>query len=918
MQPRVPAVAWAVFALLSSVSVGARTPDPKPPLDADALLNWQVVDDDPAISSNGQYVVYTIRNQPRSSQTLIVQATKNPWKQEFVGATSARFTADGQKLVVHDPKAGLCVVTLGAAASECTPDVASFELKALAGVERLFYQTGGADHRLVIRNLQTDKEQSFSDVSRYATSKDGQTLVLLTESGPEGLRNQSLLWVDPIDGERRTIWHGRGANNLVINDVGDSLAFLVEGKVGDQSTRSVWLYRAAAAEATPLRGYGSEHTPASLTITRIERFSSDGRRLFVGASEIQPKPNPDAIKVNVWSYTDGELQPTQLAEAKDASLNGFAAVVELESDRITRLQEDGERITFGGEGSDGFALIEGRRSRWYELNSSTSYDSYYLVSTETGKRTRLPEVVGWPQLSPAGRYLVGSDSGWTDWYSYDVASGVTRNISEALSVPPADDNGYGSAQEKTWRGLIIAGWLVSDSAVLLYDRYDIWQVDPAGIKPPINLTHGYGRHNDITFRLAEIYRNRPIENLDLLLTAFDNGTKAAGFYRISAQQLDRDPERLTMGRYLYGSFDGKDIPTVRFGEAKARDAQVYLVGRESATESPNLFWTKDFRTFVPISDVHPERNYRWPKSELLSFETLDGRAEQAVLYRPQDFDSNNKYPAILFYYEKKSDQVNYFPEVPGNGGELSIPWFVSHGYVVVVPDIIYPPRRELGHNGESAYEAIIGIANYLKQFPWVDGQHMGLQGHSFGGFETLYVTTHTDRFAAAVASCGISDEVSSYGELWGSGEPRHGYYENRQGRMGATLWERPERYIENSPILEASRVSTPILTVANRPDQNVDFAQGLAWFTAMRRLGKRAWMLEYDDGGHGLQGKDYVDYTNRMQQFFDHYLKGSPAPKWMTQGIPARLKGIDNGMELDTTGAEPKELPANPSPVGIP
>jgi dipeptidyl aminopeptidase/acylaminoacyl peptidase len=324
--------------------------------------------------------------------------------------------------------------------------------------------------------------------------------------------------------------------------------------------------------------------------------------------------------------------------------------------------------------------------------------------------------------------------------------------------------------------------------------------------------------------------------------------------------------------------------------------------RSSPTESPNFFWTTDFKTFSQLSAIHPEKKYNWLTSELHTFGTLDGRTEHGILYKPEDFDPGKRYPVIFNYYEQRSDELYQFPDIQDpNGGNISIPWFVSRGYLVFIPDIHYA----MGANGPCAYNSIVGAAKYLSRFPWVDSKRMGIEGHSFGGYETIYVATRTDLFAAAIASSGPVNLVSEYGQLWGENNSKQDYYENRQGRMGGTLWQKPDAYIKTSPIFNLDKITIPILSVANKRDANVKFSHGLELFLGLRRLGKRAWMLQYDDGSHGVRGKDYVDLTIRMTQFFDHYLKGGPAPKWMTEGMPARLKGIEIGLELDMTGKSP-------------
>jgi dipeptidyl aminopeptidase/acylaminoacyl peptidase len=188
---------------------------------------------------------------------------------------------------------------------------------------------------------------------------------------------------------------------------------------------------------------------------------------------------------------------------------------------------------------------------------------------------------------------------------------------------------------------------------------------------------------------------------------------------------------------------------------------------------------------------------------------------------------------------------------------------------------------------------------YLSKKTWVDAQRMGLQGHSFGGYETNYIVTRTRLFAAACAASGVSDLVSWYGAVPRAGHAEYST-ERAQDRMGGTLWRLPDLYIKNSPIFRADKVTTPLLLMNDKEDRQVPFAQGVEFFTALRRLGKRVWMLQYDEGGHSVgRGKDAIDFSTRMAQFFDHYLKGAPAPYWMTRGIPARLRGIDDGLELE-------------------
>jgi dipeptidyl aminopeptidase/acylaminoacyl peptidase len=283
-------------------------------------------------------------------------------------------------------------------------------------------------------------------------------------------------------------------------------------------------------------------------------------------------------------------------------------------------------------------------------------------------------------------------------------------------------------------------------------------------------------------------------------------------------------------------------------------------------------------------------------TELHHWKSPDGKLLQGILYKPENFDSTKKYPLIFHYYDQQSDGLNIYVE-PGPSDVLNIPYFVSNGYVVFVPDIHYT----IGEPGESALRSVTSAARYLSKYSWVDTTKMGLQGHSFGGYETNYLITHTNLFAAAAEANGATDLVSSYGDLQAGASARW-LFEIFQFRLRATLWGRPDLYIKNSPIFKVPSVTTPLLMMHPKNDPIVPWSQAVELFNAMHRLGKTVWMLQYDEGDHGLNGKSAMDYTIRLTQFFDHYLKDAPAPLWITQGIPAKLKQVESRYELDPSG----------------
>lgn len=878
----------------------------KPPINISVFDNWHSVSN-PAITNNGRYVLYEIRNQPVGSRkegnkTVVVRETKGIWRMELPGVARASFTDDSARAVFIDSKGSLSLLTLGNSSIEEYPKVSSFELFKPNEAEWIVYQTITPDKELVLRSMVSGRQYSLKGATEHFVNNAGNSLVVKTESKKEGGETtQFLNWVNLADGKIKRIWAGRSASNAVFNTDGTQLAFTVEDKTDVQPEKSFWYYKVGMTEAELLANQRSAGIDDGLKLDTISGFSQDGSKIFVKLREQGLKPNPDAVQVDVWSYTDALLQSQQLAEL--GGTKTYESVIGISDRRIIRLQQKGEKVAIMPNWDSGdYLLIDGRQGDPEEMNwSPASQPSYYLVSVKNGERKYI-ENFKIESISKGHRYLIGYEMQNRqprnrELCSYEIATGRIFNISESIPVPLEIDE-YSLTRSK---GIRAVSWVAdTEPTLLIYDKYDIWQVDPAGKKAPINVTNGYGRKNNIKFRIADLGEYRSFEKTvgkdeKILLHAFNLTYKNEGFYLLSLGKKS-DPEQLTIGPYDYkAGLDDKP-------PLKARDADIHLVKRSSATESPNYFWTEDFKSFSPVSEVYPERKYNWLTSELASFRTLDGRTSKGVIYKPEDFDLAKKYPVIIHYYEQKSDNLNKYWELfVDNGGEVSIPWFVSHGYVVFTPDIHY----ELGKNGQSALNAVLGAADYLGGLPWVDGKHIGIQGHSFGGFETNYIVTHTTRFAAAISSSGMSDLISDYGSLWGQGPSKQGYFENRQGRMGATLWDNPAAYIENSPIFHVDRITTPMLTVANKEDKNVLFAQGLKLFLALRRLGKKAWMLQYDDEGHGVHGKAFVDYTIRSQQFFDHYLKGTPPPKWMTEGVPARMKGLDSGLEFDTSGKLP-------------
>jgi dipeptidyl aminopeptidase/acylaminoacyl peptidase len=327
---------------------------------------------------------------------------------------------------------------------------------------------------------------------------------------------------------------------------------------------------------------------------------------------------------------------------------------------------------------------------------------------------------------------------------------------------------------------------------------------------------------------------------------------------------------------------------------KAEKAENYLFTKGSYVLSPDLYTGTSLDNATQISHINPQQQeYNWGTASLFKWTAYDGKPAEGILYKPEDFDSTKKYPVLLYFYEKLSEGLyNYLPPAP-TPSRLNISFFVSRGYLVLAPDISY----ETGYPGKGAYNYVVSGARALATNTWVDSLNMGIQGQSWGGYQVAYLITQTSLFKAAWTGAPVANMTSAYGGIrWETGMNRQFQYERSQSRIGATLWEKPELYIENSPLFQLPKVTTPLAIMSNDADGAVPWYQGIELFTGLRRLGKQVWLLNYNNEAHNLvQRQNKKDIQRREQQFFDHFLKNAPAPEWMESGVPATEKGKNWG-----------------------
>ena len=755
---------------------------------------------------------------------------------------------------------------------------------------------------LWLRNLQTGEEKLFRNVAEYYFSKDGSKLLMEQSiDSKDSLRALIVLLYDLRKGFSDTL--SRGGNdfrNFTISDDGSQVAYVAERDAGLKDLEKfykLWYFRDGMDSAVALVAKTSVGMEIGMTVSEFANpeFSKLGKRLFFGVKPIRaPKDTSlveiDLVGLDVWHYNDDYLQTVQLNRLQTDLKHSYLTCIDLANDSIVQLATPAIPVVYKTNEGDGDMFVGvtdiGNRieSQW----TNTTKKDIYAISVKNGAaklvRKDLLGIISPSYLSPAGKYIMWYDSKAKNYFVYDGDS--VRNITSKIKLPLYDEE-YDSPDEPPPYGMM--GWGEHDSAVYIYDRYDIWRVDPLMTGKPENVIEGNGRKKKITNRYIKTDMEERFlsSGKKLLLRTFNDQTKKGGlsFIVLGIPNIKHGGRTTEEGNYSYGT------------PLKARDTLSFVYTKENFNESPDIYINEDLKTERKLSSINPQqKEYNWGTAELYKWKTFQGKRSEGILYKPEDFSPAKKYPLILYFYEKLSDGLYVYHPPSPTASRLNISFFVSRGYLVFAPDITYT----IGHPAKSAYDFIVSAAKDLAKHKWVDSQNIGIQGQSWGGIQVAQLITMTDMFKAAWAGAPVANMTSAYGGIrWETGLNRQFQYEKTQSRIGATLWEKPNLYIENSPLFHLPKVKTPLVIMANDADGAVPWYQGIELFTAMRRLDKKVWLLNYNGEAHNvMQRKNRKDLQIRQQQYFDWLLKDEKPAKWITEGVPAVKKGKDWGLEI--------------------
>ncbi|MFC0349987.1 S9 family peptidase [Undibacterium danionis] len=735
---------------------------------------------------------------------------------------------------------------------------------------------------LLLKNLKTGVSLNLGNVSEFefdhqgrylayivdATDKAGNAVVVQTlDSGASQVLDEGEVVYEKL------LWNDKGTGFTVLKGIEDkayldklwnALGFRLEANNRFVKT---------LVDPSKLKDF-----PADMTISgdAQPRWSKDFAWISFGIKDAKKKPKDEKKepevdeKVNLvlWHHQDKRLPTQQKVQQDMDKKRSAAALYRVADDKFVRIGDEKlTSVSLPLAGDWALAQDDSEYQRQASMDGRR-FSDVYAVNLKNGERRLLTKQASWTfGLAYDGRHYLHYEDG--HFFSVEMASGKRHNLTTGLNasfINLEDDHNLVKPPVQPF------GWSSDSRYVLLSDGWDIWKMPADGGKA-VQLTSD-GQRDQVRYQRRMVL-DQDEKGIDLskpqYFSAYGEWTKKAGFLRL---EPNGNVKRL--------AFD--DVSYRRL--LKAEKADVYLLSKETAIAPPDLYVSgeqlSDTRKLTDL--VSQEKNYTMGSGAMLvNYVGTDGKKLQGALFLPTNYQAGKAYPTIVYIYEKLSQGLNSYTQPVVGGGGFNRAYYTSHGYAVFNPDITY----RLNDPGVSAKESVLPALQAAIATGVVDAKRVGLQGHSWGGYQTAFLVTQTDVFKAASAGAALTNMISMYSLVYkNSGSTNQAIFESSQGRFLGAYNDHWEAYVRNSPVFFAKNVKTPLLMLQNDVDGAVDYTQGVEYFNTLRRAGKDVIMLEYPGENHGLVKKsNQKDYMQRMKEFFDFHLKDKAAPEWLTKGV---------------------------------
>lgn len=754
---------------------------------------------------------------------------------------------------------------------------------------------------MILIDLETDKEVRYSNIATYKFSGTGNYIAALQQG--KGKLTELLI----IDLKNKTIarrlrdvikfeWHPT-QNILLATVKGAEQNQVIRYDVGKENSDLLFKENSGSIEYLRWNGSGSaaiflsrnegnlqlhyfsksEGTSGVLTDKAIqEKFidhhlsdrqpfiSDDGKKVIFYVQKLE-KSEAEKSDVQVWNSDDPWITPRM------ESSNGgrhFLTAWYPQSGEIKPIETEALPKAAMSVNHD-FAVVH-NPLQYEPLYKYYPNADLYIKNIATGDTTLVCKnqyTEGkFVTISPSGKYVSYFKD--TDWFVYNLESGKTINLTEDLEVPfqntesqrPGDLFPYGNP-----------GWLKDDGYIIFYDQYDIWVLSPEG-NTKKRVTQG--REDKIQYRISRDYGRKAYNPLTIhpdfwsepfnikegiILEFLDNNNFDTGL-ALWKDDLAIKPLFKTEGA-ITKVMSSDNLETVLYSSHRFnRPLSIHNVNVK--TKKSQLLYQANEKLL----------DYDLGHTEFIEYQLEDGTKLRGSLMYPANYNPNIKYPMIVEIYERKSVDINQF-QPPSNYMVIGISLlnFTLNDYFVLYPDIEYT----IGDPGISALKSVTAAVDKVLETGKVDEKRLGLIGHSFGGYETAFIVTQTDKFAAAVAGAAVTNIVSYYHDVfWDSRRTQMWRMENQQFRFGDSFYNMKDAYYRNSPLHHVENVNTPLLLWTGNTDTNINWNQSVQMFLALKRLGKKSKLLLYDDEPHVLmKTPNQMDLTKGIFNWMEKYVK---------------------------------------------
>lgn len=743
------------------------------------------------------------------------------------------------------------------------------------------------DSALFIRNLSTGHEDTIQNVKDYTFAEKSAVVAYAQCIGDSVAKYNISLKYLKKDSTVRITNDLFEIKNISLDSKGLKLVFLGLEKKSDELQKPYNLYLKNPNDNFAARvsdNFLSIPVDHNITADKKISWSESDKRFFFGIAPLRPekdtsKLDDEIVNVEIWYHDSPRLFTQMESTLEDDRKKSYQVMYDTDSNSFDQLENDNlERSILSKKGDGRYILL--LKSKPYQKAvtwNGESLKDLILFDTETKTTTLISTAEsGNPVFSPEGRFVYWWSRPDSIWKTFDTQKSILSYLGlwsiskfqdEENDVPALAD-AYG-----------IAGWLPGDKAAIVYDRYDLWSIDPTDPFNYKSLTNG--RNERIVNRMIDLDKEN--ENIDseekILLHQYNEITRGESY-----SWLDLNTGQIS--KSLGGLF------SLTKNVIKAPKNNQFIFTKEDFATFPDLLLSdSDFNKYKKISDVNPQqKDYGWGSAKLFSWTNYNGQKNDGMVFYPPFFNPEKKYPLIVNFYERSSEGIFKHRAPEAHRSSINYTYYTNLGYVIFNPDIKYVT----GQPGDDCYNAVESGVDALLKSGYIDPNRMALQGHSWGGYQIAYLLTKTGRYTCAEAGAPVVNMVSAYGGIrWESGMSRMFQYEKSQSRLGATLWENPEMYHKNSPIYELPKVTTPVLILHNDGDGAVPWYQGIEYYMALRRLGKPAWLLNYNGEPHWpVKWQNRLDFNIRLEQFFNHFLMDGPLPLWMKEGNTPIEKGI--------------------------